>query len=264
MRLSTALLVLLCAASCAKKESKPLRTEPWLAHPPAQASANGDAALPLTRYALSERSLIRFEIPIQHGRLSGTVTRVSGELELDAANLAESHGSVRADLSSLEIHASARDSHDAREERDLGLLERARAALDLSPDGGAAPAAFASFELTSIEDALPTRIEPAPERDESAKSASIRHARLTAVGNLLLHGFRVVRRAPLAVEFSFAANGQVPQSVLIRSRAPFVVSLETHAIVAPAAESRTKVPGAALGKARDALVSVELYGTKID
>ncbi|HEY0466326.1 MAG TPA: hypothetical protein VGC79_19080, partial [Polyangiaceae bacterium] len=223
-------LCVLCAASCAKKEPKPLRTEPWLAHPPASASASanasGDAALPLTRYVLGERSLIRFEIPTKRGALRGTVTRVSGELNVDLSDLTRSRALVRADLGSLEIHASS-----GADNGDPALLERARAALELSPDARA-PAMFASFELTSVEDASPIHVESAPERDAGSLSPSSRQAHFTALGNLLLHGFRVARRAPLSAEFSFTGDRSVPDSVLIRSRAPFVISLETHAIVA--------------------------------
>ncbi|MEI9936404.1 MAG: hypothetical protein WDO69_04185 [Pseudomonadota bacterium] len=252
-------LVLLCAAGCAKKEPKPLRTEPWLAHPTARARASGaDAALPLTRYVLGERSVIRFEIPSKRGRLSGSVTRVTGELEVDLSDLTQSRGMVQAELGSLDLRAATEGGAPA-------LLERARAALELSPDPSA-PAVFASFDLTSVEDAAPAQVEPAPERDAGALSPTpfIRRTRFTAVGNLLLHGFRVTHRAPLSAEFSFAGDRQVPSSVLIRSRAPFVISLETHAIVAPAAESTAKGRGEVPVQAREAHVSVELYGTKVD
>lgn len=249
--------LLLCAASCAKKEPRPQRTEPWLAHPSARASASGDAALPATRYVLDEHSLIRFEIPTKRGALSGSITRVSGELSLELSNLSRSRGLVRADLGSLEIHGG-RDSTSS----DEALLERARAALELTPDAGV-NTTFASFTLTSVEDATLETIEPAPERDGGAAPFS-RRTQFTAVGDLLLHNFRVLRRAPVAAEFGFSDDRQVPRRVLIRSRAPFVVSLETHAIVAMAAESRTKVPGAAPARARDVRVSVELYGTKVD
>ncbi|HEY3253447.1 MAG TPA: hypothetical protein VGJ91_05845, partial [Polyangiaceae bacterium] len=243
---------------CAKKEPKPLRTEPWLAHPPASANAsgNGDAALPLTRYRLDERSLIRFELPTKRGALSGSVTRVSGELSVDLSDLTRTRGSIRADLGSLEIHAASEGS-------DATLLARARAALELPADSGA-PAAFASFELTSIEDAAPTQIEPAPERasDSGPAAAFIRRARLTANGNLLLHGFRVARRATLSLEFGFAEDRQLPQSVLIRTRAPFVISLETHAVVALAPENAGSSSATPPAKAREVRVSVELYAIK--
>lgn len=255
-------LSLLCSAGCAKKEPKPLRTEPWLAHPTARASASGDAALPLTRYVLGERSVIRFEIPTKRGALSGTVTRVSGELKVDLTALNQSRGEVRADLGSLEIHATGSAGNG-----DTELLERARAALELSPDAPTS-AVFASFNLTSVDDASPPQIEPAPERAAGAASAApplfSRRTRFTAIGDLLLHGFRVSRRAPLEAEFGFLNDAVVPQSVLIRSRAPFVISLETHAIVAVANENRSKSPPGAAAQAREVRVSVELYGTKTD
>lgn len=255
MRLAR-LCLLLCVAGCAKKEPKPMRTEPWLAHPPARASASAsaDAALPLTRYALGERSVIHFEVPTKRGALRGTITRVSGELNVDLSDLSRSRGLVRAELGSLDIHAGAADS-------DPALLARARAALELSADARA-PAVFSSFDLTSVEDAAPTQIEPAPDSDSSAPFN--RRARFIAIGDLLLHGFRVSRRAPLEAEFGFAGDRQVPRSVLIRSRSPFVISLETHAIVALANESGAKGSSAAEGKAREVRVSVELYGTKVD
>ncbi|HKO47401.1 MAG TPA: hypothetical protein VJV79_06745 [Polyangiaceae bacterium] len=260
MKLGTLCLVVLCAAGCAKKESRPQRTEPWLAHPPARASANGDAALSLTRYRLDERSVIRFEIPGKRGALSGAFTRVSGELAVELSDLTHSRGWVRAELGSLSIRSAA-----GTEANDAALLERARSALELSPDANA-PAVFASFELTSVEDALPAQVEPAPERaaDTPSPTPFSRRAHFTALGNLLLHGFRVARRAPLSAEFGFADDRQVPRSLLIRSRSPFVVSLETHAIVALASESGSKGRPVAARQAREARVSVELYGTKID
>ena len=256
MRVAAIGLLLLCAAGCAKKEPKPLRTEPWLAHPPARASASesGDAALPLTRYVLGEGSVIRFELPTKRGTLSGNITRVSGELNVDLSDLTHSRGLVRADLGSLTIHAGTEVS-------DAVLLERARAALELSGDAHA-PATIASFELTSVEDVSPAQVEPAPERD--AGSPFSRQSRFTALGNLLLHGFRVARRVPLSAEFGFVGDRQVPRSVLIRSRSPFVISLETHAIVALAHESVAKAPATAPVRARDVRVTIELYGTKID
>jgi hypothetical protein len=274
-------VLLLCSVGCAKKEQKPQRTEPWLAHPPASASSSpsGEAALPPIRYVLNERSVIRFELPTRRGALSGSIARVTGELHVDLTDLSRTRGLVRADLSSLRIHAPAAAERNrpersrperSRPERsepersepersDPELMARARAALELARDTNA-PATFASFDLTAVEDPSPAQIVPASS-PEGANPAS-RNVRFTAVGNLLLHGFRVARRAPLAAEFGFTSDPQVPSSVLIRSRSPFVISLETHAIVALGSESAAK--GSAPVQAREVRVSVELYGTKMN
>ncbi len=258
LRLLPVLLVLtLGASSCAKKEPKPLRTEPWLAHgalpgrTSADASANAsDAALPITRYALSEPSRIHFEIPGKRGALRGSLTRVTGELSVVLADLPQSHGQVRADLASLAWDGP---------EPDASALARAKAALDVS-DAGAGPSA--SFELSELVDPTPAQVEPAPESD--AGTPFTRRVRLTAVGNLLFHGFRVVRRAPLQTEFSFASERQVPTTLMIQSRAPFVVSLETHAVRVLRPESERKNKNGAASPIDEVHVSVELYGRKVD
>ena len=239
--------------ACAKKDPpKPIHTEPWLAHPPASAVASADAAVPLARYVIGAESQIHFEIPSKHGTLHGSLSHVSGEFSIDPRDLSRSHGQVQVDLGSLAL--SADGSAD-----DAALLARAKSALGAA-DGSALSA---SFELSSLEDVSPAQLEPAPDSDAGAPV--VRHARATAVGNLLLHGFRVVRRAPLAAEFSFTADRQVPASVVIRSRAPFVISLETHEIRVPDAESGSKKAlKAGPSHAREARVSIELYGTKVN
>ncbi len=247
--------LLLCVSACAKKEPKPLRTEPWLAHPPASASASSgsDAAVPAVRYALTEPSVIRFELPTKRGALRGSLTRVSGELSLDTSDLGRSRARIDADLGSLTVQ-SADGSDDA-------WRARALSALELSDAG--TPNARASFELTALEDAAPPLLEPAPPISDGGPPFT-RRVRATALGNLLLHGFRVLRRAPVEVELGYGGDRSSPSTILIRSRAPFVVSLETHAIRAVGPESAGKSESRTLERSHEVRVSVELYARKID
>ncbi len=247
------LLLGLGLSGCAKKEPKPLRTEPWLAHPTASAAAaNGsDAALPFAHYALTDQSRIHFEIASKRGALHGSLTRVSGELDVVLAELSQSRGRVLADLSSLSFEGAGAS--------DEAPLARARAALEV-PDAGSAPSA--SFELTELADVSPAQLEPAPPSDAGATFT--RRARVTAVGNLLLHGFRVVRRDALEAEFGFVADRQIPGELMIRSRAPFVVSLETHAIRALRPENEHKPPRGVASLVDEVRVSVELYARKAE
>jgi len=249
-------VLLFLAAACAKKEPKPLHSEPWLAHPPKSADAASDAAPPRTRYTLSDRSRIRFELPSRSGTVRGSLGRVSGELELELTELAQSRAQVRADL----------DSIDLDESTDPALLARVRNALELSDAGQTA--SVTSFDLTRLEDLSPSALEPAPEG--RAASPFTRRARGTAVGNLLLHGFRVVRRIAVEVDFGFGEDRRTPSTVLIRNRTPLVISLETHAIQAVEPETREdrdrvqRLHPGAHARAPEALVNIELYGTKID
>ncbi|MEO8905604.1 MAG: YceI family protein [Polyangiaceae bacterium] len=253
LSLATFILLGVLGTACAKKDPpKPVHTEPWLAHPPASAAASATAAQPLTRYTLSPQSQIKFEVPSKHGTLHGSFRHITGEFGIDPRDLARAQAQIQVDLGSLTLSADGGAD-------DQALLARAKSALGFGSDS----APSASFELSSLEDVSPAQLEPAP--DSQVGAPVLRRARGTAVGNLLLHGFRVLRRAPLAAEFSFAADKQVPSSVVIRSRVPLVISLDTHEIRVPeAASGRQKTAKGSTSHGREARVSVELYCTKID
>jgi len=244
------------ALGCSPKKSKPVHSEPWLAHPPASAQAAPDAAIATTRYRLDERSVIRLELATKRGKVHGKLTRVHGEFEIALGALSQSRGQVQAELDSLAL-----DGDDDANAADW--LARAQSALGLA-DGGARVGALATFDVTALDDVSPEVIEPAHASD--AGTTAPRRARAIADGDFLLHGFRVQKRAPLEAEFSFGSDLEVPAAVVIRSRGPLVVSLETHEIHLHGAEnarkSGEKRRNRAAESGHDVRVSVELYGTK--
>ncbi len=69
-RTALVLALALLATGCAKKNPKPVHTEPWLAHPLASA-AGADAAAPSVRYVLTDRSRIRLELSTKRGKVHG-------------------------------------------------------------------------------------------------------------------------------------------------------------------------------------------------
>lgn len=243
-----ALALSLALGACAKKSPKPIHTEPWLAHPPPSALASTDAALPTTRYVLTAQSVIRFELSTKRGKVQGRVPKLSGALTVVLGALAQSRGQVRVDLSSLAL-----DDTDASS---AIWLARVRAALGES-DAGAAPTA--TFDLTGFDDVSPEAIEPARASDGGAPPRKVRG---TAVGNLLLNGFRVQKREPLEAEFGFSSDPTVPTQLTIRSRAPLVISLETHELhLSEPSETRERRNRAALTP-HDVRVTLEIYATK--
>ncbi|HEX3773413.1 MAG TPA: hypothetical protein VHV51_03055 [Polyangiaceae bacterium] len=242
-------------AGCTPKKTKPVHTEPWLAHPPASAEATPDAAIATTRYVVGERSVIRLELPTQRGKLRAKLTRVHGELQIALGALAQSRAQISAELGSLALDG---DDDDSAGE----WLARAQRALGIT-DGGAS-SALTSFEVTALDDVSPEAIAPTEPSD--AGRSNTRRVRANADGDLLLNHFRVQKRAPLEAEFAFGADRAVPESVLIRSRGPLVVSLETHEIQLrdseDARENRDKRRQKAAQSPHEVRVSVELYGTK--
>jgi hypothetical protein len=243
-----ALALWLTVSACAKEKPKPVHTEPWLAHPPASALASTDAALPTTRYVLAPQSVIRFELSTKRGKVQGRITKLSGELTVVLGALAQSRGQVRVDLSSLALDDDANSAT---------WLGRVQSALGGGDAGGAANA---TFDLTGFDDVSPEAIEPARAADGGTPP---RKARGTAVGNLLLNGFRVQKRQPLEAEFSFGSDRTVPTKLAIRSRTPLVVSLETHELhLHEPSENRERRRNRAAPAPHDVRVTLELYATK--
>ena len=255
-KIVAAFAVALVASGCAKKESKPVHSEPWLAHPPASAAASPNAAVPATRYVLSSRSVIFFELPTRRGKVQGKLTKLSGELDMVFGGLAQSRGQVRAELGSLSLDDDSAES--------ATWLARARSALGVAlADGGSASATtLASYEVTALSDVSPELLEAG--RANDAGVAPARRARATADGNLLLNGFRVTKRAALEAEFGFSGNLALPTSVVIRTRSPLVLSLETHEIHLhePAANGANRRRNPTPAAPHNVRISVELYGTK--
>ncbi len=249
---------LLLVSACAKKEAKPMRTEPWLAHPPASASASAsasaDAGAPVTDFLLTRQSLLRFEqLPHVRNAVKGTIASLSGELQIDLHDLSRVRGHVRADFRRLtlgEVPTDADGDSGADAGASSALLERLREAL-----GRDSASVSSRYEITAVEDASLSQLEPAPPGD----APFVRKARGTAIGDLLLHGFRVSRRVPFDAEFGFGSDRQVPTTVVIRSRAPLVISLETHAVSIMGPEIR---PHAGPAAVREVAVTVELYAKR--
>ncbi len=228
-----------------------MHTEPWLAHPTASAaaSAGADAAVTTTKYVLTDQSRILVELGTRRGKVRGKLTRVSGELELALSGLAQSHGEVRAELGSLALDEGATED-------DAAWLTRAQSALGLG-DGGV-DAASSAFTITALSEVSV----------EAVTAETGKHVRGVAEGDLLLNGFRVSKRVPLEAEFGFAGGAGAPTTVAIRSRAPLVLTLETHEIHLREAPARPPGAGSERHRARppssshDIRLTLELYAAK--
>lgn len=204
---------------CSKPEEKPRRTEPWLASASASATAS-PGALPL-RYEVLAESRVRFTLPGRRAKPSGSVPVVSGRLQLDALDLTRSSARLELDLTQLQLDA---DSLPADAERGgASPAEQALRWLELGaevPEQRRRQYGRAVFELSAVEG------QPEP----LELTAFERSARLTAVGGLLLHGFRAPLRVRVAVQPQRTEGG--PPRLSIRSLEPAVVSLVAHDVVA--------------------------------
>lgn len=225
MKLSPlALSSLLCLAGCSKKEPPPRRTEPWLAQP--SASANAVARDAPQSFHFGPDSSVRFTLPSKKGKLSGRLaldlTRAT--LRLDPNDLKNSSASIDVDLTKLSIDAEALPESVELSDSSPDVL--AQQWLELGPD--VAPErrrefGSARFELTAIENASANALDLGARRQQSVRA--------TAVGTLLLHGFRAPVRCDVVLAALESPAG-TPQRLSIRSAGAFVVTLAPHGIMA--------------------------------
>ena len=218
------LVIVLCGLGlgCSKKPEPPRRTEPWLASAVASASAAPTAGA-LLELRFAPESSVRFSVPAKNGKPSGQVPISSGQLRLVTGELKSSSAQLEADLTRIKLDPeSLPQNQDLQGEPDV----LARNWLEL---GAEVPAerrsqfALARFELTTLENVSPPTLELGGKRPA--------RVRATAVGTLLVHGYRAPVRAEVVLEsLPPGPSGQVRLS--IRSSSPLVLPLAPHEIAA--------------------------------
>jgi hypothetical protein len=220
------LLFLLLGNGCSKKVEPPRRTEPWLANP--SASAGVDSPSGPLRFDVLAESVVRFSVPTRRAKIGGSVPLASGNLELDVRDLSRSKASLTFDLTRLSVAADS-----LPRELDLGGAEPNALALQWLELGAEVPSerrqqfSQARFELSALEDVTGNL-----ELGSSKPSARVT---ATAVGSLLLHGFRAPVRTRVALQpLPSEAPGQ-PHRLSIRTVEPVVLSLAAHDIAARSA-----------------------------
>lgn len=232
--------IALVMLGCRRSEPAPRRTEPWLASPSASTTSPSGAR----NYRFASDNRVRFAVAGRKGKIDGEVPLAQGELRLDPRDLKQSRASFVVDLTKLRIETEAPEGLGSATELALAWLELGPHV----PPERRAPFATARFELVSLENLAPTYLEL------GSKQGSVR---ATAIGTLLIHGFR----APVRVEVALRATS--PDRVSIRSVSALVIALAPHDITARDASGIIDALGAARAAdwvGKTARVEFELTG----
>jgi hypothetical protein len=208
--------------ACSKKPEPPHRTEPWLATPSASASSSAVSS-GARSYHFGRDSSVRFSVSGRKGEASGRAPVTQGALRLDPRDLKSASASVIVDLTQLAMDAENLPA--AFEGSGASPSALALNWLELGPTVAAEKRALfgsARFELTAVE-------SNANVLELGAKKP---HAvRATAVGTLLIHGFRAPVRAEVSLVVVPTDNGAPPR-LAIRSTSALVLPLAPHDISA--------------------------------
>lgn len=204
--LAFALVVL--ALACRREPAPKDRTEPWAA-PGLSGSASSrpaGAPVPRARYRV-EQGKVELELPAKGATPRGSVSALSGHIELAPSAPERSTGSVELDLASLVMFDDgAGAAAPERSKRALEWLGLGTGVAAVTRES----ARKASFIVRSLE-------------RRSTGTWLLR-------GELALAGVRAPESVEIAVTPALDALAEAPSRIQIRSVAPLVVSLSTHDI----------------------------------
>jgi len=222
LRPSFLALVPLVVLACSRAEKPQERTEPWAA-PSVAPSGSVSPVVRSAHYEL-EKADLTFELPAKHANPRGRLAAATGRFEIDLESLERSSGSVRVDLARIELDGAAADA---------SATDPTRRALEWLELGSETPETeresrrFATFTFRGLEGAEGKSLSSLRERRDGKKP----HLEATALGDLSLHGVRAPVRVTVSLEIERPPTpGAAPQSIVIRSRKPLVVSLGVHDI----------------------------------
>jgi len=223
--ITLSLLALLTCGGCAKKAPAPHRSAPWLASAGPTSSSGRELASAPRTFHFVPGSSVRFSVPGRKAKVSGRAPVSAGNLRLDPRDLTRTSASLDVDLSKLSID----DDGALPEAAPLNGSAPSITALQWLELGADVPAerragfATARFELAAVDNLS------APSLDFGA--ARPQHVRATAVGTLLIHGFKEPVRVELLLEPQKTAPG-APLRLSIRSVGALVIALAPHEITA--------------------------------
>lgn len=189
----------------------------------ALATSQGPAAPRVWHFAIDPTSRTHVDLPGLQERIRGDTSAAQGTLDVDAADLSKSRGTVRVDLMTFTTTTFGTDD-------DKTQTKHARTWLEVQvADRTNESMRWADFAIRSIDGLSQTNLaEIAPVREGAE---DLRKAAMTVHGDLLVHGHVAPKDGAVNVVFHYPAGAPVttkPSRVEIDSERPFRVVLKEH------------------------------------
>jgi polyisoprenoid-binding protein YceI len=264
MKKSSLIVALALAALCgACDNSEPRPTKPVDRPPPvigAQPTASASAAAKpddtdVVRVRVETLGMASFVFDAPREKIKGKLTKFRGNIDLFPKDMKRSRGKVEVDLTDL---AATSFADPKQVKSNATQTEQAKAWLEVGPENEVVTREkhrWATFEFTTVEQAEPSKISQAPDKEGG------RVIHLTLSGQFKLHGVAVTKQVKL--DATFVGPPELPNSVQIKTVEPIRMSLKEHDIK-PRDPKGKLVVGALekLGKKIDdtALLSIDIRG----
>jgi hypothetical protein len=171
-------------------------------------------------YVVDPKSATHVDMVGLKEHIRGETSAADGTLDIVPGNLAQSRGEVRVDLSTFATHTFG-TADDATQ------TKHARTWLEVQMgDHVNQEMRWAVFAIRSIDALSATDLaQVAPTKKENG---DVRVVTMTVHGDLLVHGHKTARDAPVELDAFYPPGGARPARVEIHSKGPMPVTLKEH------------------------------------
>ncbi len=211
-------------AGCSKKDDAAEATP--LAARATTLETSKAASAKTTTFTIDAMSKTTIDMPAPKEHIKAKTTAAAGSIEVDLANLANTRGEVKVDLTTLSTFTFGDKSKDEAQ------TEHARTWLEAVVDDKVKEenryTVFAIRSIDGVDQPDASKIAPKREGDED-----IRTAMLTAHGDFLLHGRKSMKDAKLVARLHYPAGAPadaIPTSIEIKTAAPLRIVLAEHEV----------------------------------
>lgn len=212
------------AMGCEDKKTVPLA-------PSASALAPSTAAptAKTMKFTIDPKSTASIDMPAPNEHIKAGTDAAAGTLEVDFADLANTRGEIKADLTTL----TTKTFGDAT--KDQSQTTHARTWLEVAdgesgklPDDVKATNRYATYAIRSISNLSEKDVSKIAATKDGADE--VRTVTATTKGEILIHGHKVEKEADVEVAFRYApgAAPDKPKQVVIKTKKPLRVTLAEH------------------------------------
>lgn len=218
------LLALAALAGCEEKKTNLAPVASSLAPstlPPASAT--------VTRFAIDPESGTSIEMDAPKEKIRAATTGGGGVIAVDFANLKNTRGEVKMDLSTLKTNTFSEAEKNASQTMHARTwLEVADGESGKLEEGVKMANRYAVYAIRSVENASAAELSKVTVTKDGADE--VRVVGITTKGDLLLHGHKVDRAAEVEVTFRYdpGAAADKPKGLSIKSKKPLRVVLADH------------------------------------
>jgi hypothetical protein len=225
MRLRTLLPVLtvLSSAACSKKDD----STPLAPSATALASSQAASTSKAWHFTVDLAGQTHVDMPGLSEHIKGDTSAAAGTLDVVPADLSQSRGTLKADLTTFTTHTFG-NAHDADQ------TEHARTWLEAVVDGKTNESMrWATFAIRSIDGLSATdltKVVPTREGSEGGDGGDdVRTVSMTVHGDMLVHGHQIQKDGVVDVAFRSPAGSPadaMPSKVTVKSRQPLRIVLK--------------------------------------